>query len=79
MISVNVKSNTKRQVISCDVIATPKSVFTELGVDTSTSMVCLNGTVLSAVELIQTFEDLGVEDGSVAILSSIVKADGARM
>ena len=58
--------------------ATPKSVFSELGVDTSTSMVNLDGTPLSGADFNKTFEELGVEDGSTASLNAIVKADGAR-
>ena len=78
MISVNVRTNTARKTVSADIAATPKSVFSELGVDTSTSMVNLDGTPLSGADFNKTFEELGVEDGSTASLNAIVKADGAR-
>ena len=78
MISVNVRTNTARKTVSADITATPKSVFTELGVDTSTSMVNLDGTPLSDADFNKTFDELGVEDGSTASLNAIVKADGAR-
>lgn len=78
MISINVRTNTTRRTISADITATPKSVFTELGVDTSTSMVNLDGTPLTGVDFNKSFEELGVADGSTAALNAIVKADGAN-
>lgn len=77
MLSINVRTNTTRRTVSEDVTATPKQVFAELGVDTSTSMVNLNGTILSGADFNKTFEELGVEDGTTANLNAIVKADGA--
>ena len=77
MISVNVRTTTTRKTVSADITSTPKSVFTELGVDTSTSMVNLDGTPLSGVDFNKSFEDLGVADGSTVSLNAIVKADGA--
>ena len=78
MISISVRTNTTRKTISTDITSTPKAVFAELGVDTSTSMVNLDGTPLSGVDFNKSFEELGVEDGSTASLNAIVKADGAR-
>ena len=57
--------------------STPREVFAELGVDTSTSMVNLDGAILSAADFGKTFEELRVADGSTANLNAIVKADGA--
>lgn len=78
MISVKVRTNTARKTVSVDITATPKSVFSELGVDTSTSMVNLDGAPLSGADFNKTFEELGIEDGSTASLNAVVKADGAR-
>lgn len=78
MISINVRTTTTRRTVSEDVTATPRQVFDELGVDISRSMVNLNGAVLAAAELNQSFEALGVADGSTANLNAIVKADGAN-
>lgn len=77
MLSINVKTNTIHRTVIEDVTATPKQVFTELGVDTSTSMVNLNVTILSEADFNKTFEELGVEDGTTVNLHAIVKADGA--
>lgn len=77
MISINVRTNTTRRTVSVDVTSTPRDVFNELGVDTSTSMVNLDGAILSAADFGKTFEELRVADGSTANLNAIVKADGA--
>lgn len=77
MISVNVRTNSARTTVSADITETPSDVFNKLGVDTSTSMVNLDGAVLSAADFKKTFEELRVTDGSSVNLNSIVKADGA--
>lgn len=77
MISINVRTNTTRRTVSADVTSTPREVFNELGVDTSTSMVNLDGAILSAADFGKSFEELRIADGSTANLNAIVKADGA--
>lgn len=77
MLSINVRTNTTRRTVSADVTDTPRKVFADLGVDTSTSMVNLDGAILSAADFGKTFEELNVADGSTANLNAIVKADGA--
>lgn len=79
MISVSVKTNTVRTTVSADVTSTPRSVFADLNIDTSTSMVNLDGAPLSAADFNKTFEELRVADGSVVGLNAIVKADGASI
>jgi hypothetical protein len=77
MISVNVRTSTTRRAVSTDITATPKSVFAELDIDTSTSSVVLDGARLTASDYVKSFEELGVTDGSTVTMSAIVKADGA--
>lgn len=77
MIQIRVQTNGVRETVIKDVTATPASVFNDLGVDISRSMVNLNGATLNAASVNKTFEELGVADGSTANLNSIVKADGA--
>lgn len=78
MISVNVRTSTTRKTVSVDITSTPKAVFTELGVDTSTSMVNLDGVQIKGADFNKNFEELGIVDGSTVSLNAIVKADGAR-
>jgi len=77
MIQVNVRANTTRRTINCEVTSTPAEVFSSIGCDTSSSMVNLNGNILYAAEFQKTFQELGVADGTQANLNAIVKADGA--
>lgn len=79
MISINVRTNSIRKTVSEDVTATPRQVFDELGVDTSTSMVSLNGAPLSAGDFDKPFEELSVADGGTVFMNAIVKADGAAV
>ncbi len=78
MITINVKTNTTRRAVIKDVTDTPRSVFAELGIDTSTSMVNIDGAPLTASDFNKSFEELGVADGGTASMAAIVKADGAN-
>lgn len=79
MISVSVKTNAVRTTVNTDITNTPRALFAELHIDTSTSMVNLDGAPLSAADFGKTFEELRVADGSVVGLNAIVKADGANI
>lgn len=75
MIKVIVKTSTTRKEVTTETSATPASV---LGAGVAGAHVNLNGVILSATDLNSTFEALGVQDGSIVNLNSIVKADGAN-
>lgn len=79
MITINVRTATAsgRNTVIKPVTTTPAEVFEELNIDISTSMVNMAGTTLRGSKLNETFEELGVDDGSTVTLSAIVKADGA--
>lgn len=77
MISVNVRTNSTRKTVSTDITTTPKALFAELGIDTSTSMINLDGAPITGADFSKTFEELGIADGTTVGLSAIVKADGA--
>lgn len=78
MISISVRTNTTRKTVSAEITDTPRTVFSNEMIDTSSAMVNLNGTILSGADFDQTFEALGVVDGTSCNLNSIVKADGAN-
>jgi hypothetical protein len=77
MIQITVKSNGTRRTETAEVTSTPAEIFDNIGIDTSRSMVNLDGVVLNSEGQQRTFESLGVTDGSTVTLSSVVKADGA--
>ena len=76
MIKVIVKTSTERKEKTKNITDTPLSCFDN---DTEpNSHINLNGTTLTLKELNETFEALGVQDGSTVNLNSVVKADGAN-
>lgn len=78
MIQVRVKTSTTRKTVNTELNSTPSEIFRDLGVSTSGAHMNLNGTILTATDINSTFEQLGVADGAIVDLNSIVKADGAR-
>lgn len=78
MISISVKTNNNRRTVTTDITSTPKSVFADLGIDVSTSMINLDGVPMTGSDMAKTFEALGVQDGTTVGLTAIVKADGAN-
>lgn len=77
MININIRTNTTRMTVATDITSTPREIFNDNDIDTSTSMVNLDGAPLTAADFGKTFEELNVEDGSTVNLNAIVKADGA--
>jgi hypothetical protein len=47
-------------------------------VSTASAAIHLNGSLIPGCDLDDTFEDLGVEDDTSAMLIAVVKADSAR-
>lgn len=74
-ISVSDSSNRYDPQPVDETVDTPRSLFRKLGVNYERAQTSLNGTILSADQLDDTFEQLGVS-GS-ATLSAIVKSDCA--
>lgn len=79
MIQINVKTNGTRRTVNKEVTATPQEVFDEIGVSASNAQVNINGRIISASSMDKSFAALGIEDGSVVNLNSVVKADGAAI
>lgn len=79
MIQINVKTNGTRRTVNKEVSATPQEVFDEIGVSASNAQVNINGRIISASSMDKSFAALGIEDGSVVNLNSVVKADGAAV
>ena len=61
-----------------DVDDTLADVLSNNNVDASRSALHLNGTLIPGADKELTFRDLGIEDGSEAMLISVIKADSAR-
>lgn len=75
MIRITVKTNVANETIVKAVTSTPKEVFNELGIDYAGKSVNVNGTPLTGDDINETFEELGVSDGTEVRIHAIVKAD----
>lgn len=77
MINLTIGTNTERK----NVIVSPDEVLADVladnGVSTTSAAIHLNGSLIPGADLQETFEDLGVEDESSAMLIAVVKADSA--
>lgn len=79
MIRITVKTNVANETIVKPVTATPKEVFDELGIEYSGKSVNVNGTPLIGNDINESFESIGVADGTDVKMHAIVKADaGSR-
>lgn len=78
MVNVIIKTSTTRQSKVFEPTTTPSEVFQSCGLNSDGVSVRLDGSPLSNADLSKSLEELGVEDGSTATLTSIVKADGAN-
>ncbi len=78
MIKLTIGTNTERKVVMVDVDDTLADVLSNNNVDASRSALHLNGTLIPGADKELTFGELGIEDGSEAMLISVIKADSAR-
>ena len=77
MINLTIGTNTERKTI----LVQPTDVLAEVLMDnnviTTSAAIHLNGSLIPGCDLGETFENLGVEDDSSAMLIAVVKADSA--
>jgi sulfur carrier protein ThiS len=78
MIKLTIGTNTERKVVMVDVDDTLADVLSNNNVDASRSALHLNGTLIPGADKNLTFGELGIEDGSEAMLISVIKADSAK-
>lgn len=78
MVRITVKTSTIQKTDTFSPNASPADALDSFGIVTAGNVIRLNGAVLGQSELSKSFADLGVQEGDSAILSAIVKADGAN-
>lgn len=78
MINLSVRTTTERKTVIVNKEDTVKQILADAEIDAAGKTFQLNGTPLSATDLVASLEALGVEDGSSAMLVAAVKADSAR-
>lgn len=78
MIKVSVKSTSSSFQSITEITNTPANVMDELGI-LAVGLVNFNGEMLSANQLNNTFESLGIVDGDEVTIWNIKKSDGATL
>lgn len=77
MIQLTIGTNTKRTNVIVEPQATLAEVLEDNQVDVMGCALHLNGTLIAGVDLENSLEDLGVRDGTKAMLIAVKKADSA--
>lgn len=77
MISLTIGTNTERKTVIVEPTEVLAEVLADNDVITSSAAIHLNGSLIPGCDLNSTFEDLGVEDDTSAMLIAVVKADSA--
>lgn len=78
MISLTIGTNTERKTVIVDPADILADVLEENAVITTNAAIHLNGSLIPGCDLQESFEDLGVEDDTQAMLIAVVKADSAQ-
>jgi hypothetical protein len=78
MINLTIGTNTERKTVVVEPTDVLGEVLAANNVNTTSAAIHLNGSLIPGCDLGETFEDLGVEDDTQAMLIAVVKADSAR-
>ncbi len=78
MINLTIGTNTERKTVLVQPDEILEDVLEANNVNTSSAAIHLNGSLIPGCDLECSFEDLGVEDDTSAMLIAVVKADSAR-
>ena len=79
MINLTIGTNTERKNSIIDVNTTLAQALADNGVSTQGTALYLNSKMLAGCDTEATFADLGVEDGSRAMLIAVVKSENASV
>ena len=77
MINLTIGTNTERKTVLVQPTDVLANVLEENNVITTSAAIHLNGSLIPGCDLDQSFEELGVEDDTQAMLIAVVKADSA--
>lgn len=77
MINLTIGTNTERKNVIVEPTEILGEVLAENNVNTASAAIHLNGSLIPGCDLDQSFEELGVEDDTQAMLIAVVKADSA--
>ena len=77
MVNLTLGTNTEKKSVIVDVNTTLASALADNGVNTQGSALYLNGQMIAGADTESTLAQLGVADGSKAMLIAVVKSDCA--
>ena len=77
MINLTIGTNTERKTVIVEPTDILSEVLEENNVITTSAAIHLNGSLIPGCDLESSFEDLGIQDNSQAMLIAVVKADSA--
>lgn len=77
MINLTIGTNTERKTVIVAPDDCVRDVLEANDVSTASAAIHLNGSLIPGCDLDDTFEELGVEDDTSAMLIAVVKADSA--
>lgn len=77
MVQITIATNAERKQVVTDINTPLQTLINNNGIDTTGANIMLNGRTVSAFDLDRTLAQCGVEEGSTAIMSVIVKASAA--
>lgn len=78
MINLSIGTNTERKNVIVEPTQTLADVLSENNVNVGGCALHLNGTLIAGADTEETFEGLGIADGTKAMLIAVVKADSAK-
>lgn len=78
MINLTIGTNTARTNAIVEPTDTLASVLEANNINTTGCALTLNGSLIAGVDIEDTFEELGVVDGTKASLIAVIKADSAK-
>lgn len=78
MINLKIGTNTQRKDVIVEASETIQDILDANEISTIGCALHLNGTLIAQADTDQTLEELGVKDGTKAMLIAVVKADSAR-
>lgn len=78
MISLKIGTNTERKTVIVDANTPLKLILADNNVRTTGTALHLNGNLLPGCDVDKSLAELGVADGTEAMLIAVVKADSAR-
>ena len=78
MIRLTIGTNTQRTTVMAAPTDTLSDVLNANNVNVGSAALHLNGSLIPGAAVHDTFEELGVEDDSDAMLIAVVKADSAN-